>query len=349
MSKRSFYIPESMADDYQQAIIAKKVDRSMVVKGCAGSGKSLLALWKTHSISSMGLGSVLFVVFNRSLQKYITDGLEEMKIFNVDVQRINKCFKWSVDENNQWVMGPWSMGDYDYIIVDEAQDLTEAQIQALRQHARKSLALYGDSAQQLYKTSRSTVSMEDIGYITRYPLEQLVFNHRLPRKIARLAECLNPQGDELVDRCKTEGVNKPYILYYPTIDMQLDAIQSIIENQNLEDVGILFSRKDDISYAKAYLEQQGCSVEVNLDDKTELNFESTNPKLMTYQSSKGLQFETVFLPNCNEEISVNALYVAMTRAYQTLYIMHSGDISPFLAEAPNDLYEESLEKETEYL
>ena len=46
MAKRSFYVKDSELDDYQVKVINKKTDNSYIVKGCAGSGKSILALWK---------------------------------------------------------------------------------------------------------------------------------------------------------------------------------------------------------------------------------------------------------------------------------------------------------------
>ena len=48
MAKRSFYVKDSELDDYQVKVINKKTDNSYIVKGCAGSGKSILALWKAN-------------------------------------------------------------------------------------------------------------------------------------------------------------------------------------------------------------------------------------------------------------------------------------------------------------
>lgn len=50
MAKRSFYVKDSELDDYQVKVINKKTDNSYIVKGCAGSGKSILALWKAKQI-----------------------------------------------------------------------------------------------------------------------------------------------------------------------------------------------------------------------------------------------------------------------------------------------------------
>jgi superfamily I DNA/RNA helicase len=72
---------------------------------------------------------------------------------------------------------------------------------------------------------------------------------------------------------------------------------------------------------------------------------------MTYHSAKGLQFETVFLPDISplpeDERGVSeqkALYVAMTRTYRYLYVMYSGELPEPLSLVPRSLY---LTTETE--
>lgn len=78
----------------------------------------------------------------------------------------------------------------------------------------------------------------------------------------------------------------------------------------------------------------GGNYELRYNDKEDfrnchdsLNFASTNPKVMTYHSAKGLQFETVFLPYIEkisgQDSDRKALYVAMTRTYRNLYVMYS--------------------------
>lgn len=70
---------------------------------------------------------------------------------------------------------------------------------------------------------------------------------------------------------------------------------------------------------------------------------------MTYHSSKGLQFENVFLPNCTTSNPEDrpALYVAITRTYGTLYIMYSGSVSPLFDEIEEDCYDTTLQKNEE--
>jgi superfamily I DNA/RNA helicase len=243
-----------------------------------------------------------------------------------------------------------------YLIVDEAQDFSQSDIEEFVNHS-DILILYGDSAQRIYKTrgdnpNNLTISIERIAGLTGYSSEQLVFNHRLPKKVARVAEHISSYGDPLEMRCKDEGSEKPYILAYDSLTQQLDAIAEIIKNREFEDVGILFGSNKEVEDASNYLETIGLKNEAKYGSYMDLNFTSTNPKLLTYHSAKGLQFEAVFIPECRtySDSYRSALYVAMTRTYQSLYIMHSGNLSPFFNDVPKDAYESSLSaKATEVL
>ncbi len=334
MAKRSFYVKDSELDDYQVKVINKKTDNSFIVKGCAGSGKSILALWKAKQIQDEHRGTYIYIVFTKALMQYMADGIRE-----VGISQGNVDYHW------HWLHRA-SSPSADYIIVDEAQDFSEEEIELFRSKAKKALLLYGDSAQQLYTfiKDKGAVSMEDIQYFTKFPVEQLVFNHRLPKKIARLAQYLNSERDELEERCTEEGTERPKILAYNSLEAQYDAIISLVRNKNMEDVGILFRHNDEVQRAYEYFNQKGLNVEAKFNQHMDLDFTSDNPKLMTYHSSKGLQFEHVFLPDCNVEgrEERNPLYVAITRSYRGLYIMHSGNLSTLLENVPHTLYDTSL-------
>jgi len=99
------------------------------------------------------------------------------------------------------------------------------------------------------------------------------------------------------------------------------------------------------------LKKKGLNVEAKFNRTIDLNFNSDNPKLMTYHSSKGLQFEAVFLPDCicSGNDDRNPLYVALTRTYQSLYVMHSRNLSSFFDAVPRNLYDTSLTANTDLL
>lgn len=333
MAKRSFYIRESELDDYQTKVVQRRTDRSFIVKGCAGSGKSILALWKVKQIQEENKGTYYFIVFTKTLKKYMEDGIREIGLNNSKVVYHKEWEKYG---------SPAA----DYLVVDEAQDFSKEDIQTLMAKSNKALIMYGDSAQQLYafRKENPPISIEETAVLTKYPTEQLMFNHRLPKKIARFAEYVESSGDELEERCKIEGTEKPKVLKYRNLEEQLDQIIEIVKNRGYDDVGILFPKNDHVEYAYNYFNRKNFGTEAKYRESMNLNFDNSLPKLTTYHSSKGLQFEAVFLPDCEENLvfNQNALYVALTRTYQDLFILHSGNLTDYIDKIPQDLYDTSL-------
>lgn len=132
MAKRSFYVKDSELDDYQVKVINKKTDNSYIVKGCAGSGKSILALWKAKQIQDEHKGTYLYIVFTKALMQYMADGISQ-----VGIPQRNVDYHW------HW-QNRAGCPSADYIIVDEAQDFSKEDIELFRSKAKKALLLYGD-------------------------------------------------------------------------------------------------------------------------------------------------------------------------------------------------------------
>lgn len=339
MAREAWYINESELDDYQVPIIQKKMENSFVVKGCAGSGKTVLALWKAREIARTGLGSYYVIVYTKALRQFINDGIEETGLAH---NKVVHHYRW---KNN--LKKPKA----DFVIIDEAQDFTREELTDLQHSAQKAFILFGDSAQQLYQgLKKDLMTMEQIAHHTGLSMEQLVLNHRLPKKIARVAEPINTTRDPLESRCKKEGANKPFLVKAYSWEKQLDFIIDTIEERGYTDAAILFQDNHLVKRADQYFANKGARVEAKYDiswpgdTKFNLNFHSENPKLMTYHSSKGLQFEAVFLPGCDMDSlpgnSVNPLYVAMTRTYQDLFILYGDNLTPLLSRVPKNLFEQ---------
>jgi superfamily I DNA/RNA helicase len=333
MPRRDFFIKESELDDYQVKVLQKRVDKPNIIKGCAGSGKSILALHRVKQIQEENIGSFYFILYTRALKQYMQDGID-----SIGLRSDNVTYHWN------W-KNKLNAPNADYIIIDEAQDFSEQDIKLFKSKANKALMLFGDSAQQIYKFKNpEPISMEQIAVLTGIPSMDLMFNHRLPKKIARLAEKITDSDDELEFRCKNEGVEMPKILQFNSLNEQLDKIIEIVGNRQFDDVGILFRKNADVQFAKSYFDRKGFKVESKINRDMDIDFESSNPKLTTYHSSKGLQFEAIFIPNCtvSDEDDRSPLYVAITRTYQSLFIMHSGNLSSFFNQVPTGLYETSL-------
>lgn len=341
MALQSFALSKTELDAYQVLVLDKKIDRPMIVTGCAGSGKSVLAIHKAKELRDQGY-SFLFIVFTQALGSYMKAGINQLGLDINSFSTYGKCFRKNSED--EWV---WGKGDYDFIIVDEAQDFSLEALKVLDQHCRH-LYVFGDSAQSLYKEflfdHNKTLKMEDVERFLNQRMDDLILNHRLPESIAKVAQWLNTEDDRLVGRCVKKGGKKPKIIEYPNFEEQCKAVKDIIENMNFEDVGILCYHREIVKSVGEYFSQHKRNIDVYLDNKANIKFDSGNPKVMTFKSSKGLQFQTVFMLCCDTSIDdfPSDAYVAMTRSYQDLYIFYSGTRSNLFQPIPEDLYDTSL-------
>lgn len=348
MAKRNFMIKDSLLDPYERKILNKRTDESYVVTGCAGSGKSLIALMKAKDLQDKEK-SYLIIMYNRALSQYMHDAVKELELKEDNITTYGKCFSWKKNENGEWELGSWKRGYYDYILVDEAQDFSGAALDEIKKHCAKIL-IFGDSAQSLYSSfsfdNNPTISIKNIASRFSLNTEQLIINHRMPKTIARVAQSLNEDDDVLEERCANDGIAKPIIMQHIDMDAQLDSVAKIIKNKNLENVGIFAFFKNEVETIGAYLSNKGLSPEIyHSDENMQLDFSTSNPKVMTYKSSKGLQFETVFIVGCDQRVGVDkskSLYVAMTRSYQDLFIFYSGEMTSLFDTVSTDLYDTQL-------
>jgi DNA helicase IV len=338
MSSEKWFINESELDDYQYAIKELDSKRSYVIQGCAGSGKTILALWRAKELQESSKGSFFVLVFTKALRQFIDDGIREI---GIDTTKVLYQWDWENRKNKP---------SAEYFIIDEAQDFTLTEVNYIRGKANTSVMLFGDTAQQLYQDKRVTIdgnprkektsSMPGIAASLNVQIRDLTFNYRLPKRIARFAEYINSQSDKLEPRCKKEGAYYPLIKKCKNLEEELNWIIQKIKENNLKDVGILLPHNANAKNVYSYLNNLGLNPEVKFDFEgtsvMSLSFNTNNPKILTYHSAKGLQFQSVFLPSCEttDDFYQNPLYVALTRTYERLYISYSNELSPFLSKIP---------------
>ena len=329
-----FFIDYSSLDDFQRQLIDRKSERSMVVVGSAGSGKSLIALHKAKQIAAMGQDYAI-VVYTKTLRQYFDDGLKALGLKNV--------YNW-----HDWCR---NRRHVKYLIVDECQDFSSGEIDSLIRSGDICF-FFGDSAQSIMAFRDEGVqNVETTAYKMKITPDQLYYNYRLTKPVAELAEQVGQVDDDLVIKCKRKGV-KPRLIEASSFDGQLDKIANIIRNGSLTNVGILlpFNTKDkghmSVEYVKNYLLNRGitCEFKYNANQTTEmdLDFHTSNPKIMTWWCAKGLQFKDVFIPGCENPFHSDKrapMYVAMTRCSERLYLGYSGRLNSFFPDSSSPLYE----------
>src|SRR5690554_6948671 len=175
MPKKDFYIKESELDQYQMQLLLRTLDESMVVSGCAGSGKSIIALHKAKQIQKEKGNDYQIIVFTKSLCRYMNSGKEALGLKNdFDYhwrwKNIKKCPKSK------------------YVIVDEIQDFTKEEIKEFKDAAGKHFYFFGDTAQSIFDGLKDTQDILNIASEAELIPFQLYFNYRLPKTIARITE-----------------------------------------------------------------------------------------------------------------------------------------------------------------
>lgn len=345
--EEDFYIDYNKLDSIQRAYIDRKVNKSMVIAGDAGSGKSLIALHKAKIVSA--LGSYAIIVYTKSLKKYFEDGLKSLGLKNVYYYNEWKkdYDKWRNNYNKRPVVK--------YLIVDECQDFSSDEICELRKFGEICF-FFGDTNQSIMSFRKALQSVEDTARAIGVGIDSLYRNYRLTVENALLAEEIG-EVEDVVDKCFRHG-EKPRIFEADSIDGQLDKIASIIKNRRLTNVGILMrhntmesaqnhsgNSKLSVEYAKNYFEKKGLTVEfkynANMDTAMDLDFHSSNPKILTWWCAKGLQFNDVFIPACNfdyDDAVRSAMYVAVTRTSERLYLCYSDSLMEWFPEESSDLY-----------
>ena len=75
-------IKESELDEDQIKVLMATLDKSCIVAGCAGSGKSILALIKAQRIQKERGNNYKVIVFTKALCHYMNTGRKELGLCN---------------------------------------------------------------------------------------------------------------------------------------------------------------------------------------------------------------------------------------------------------------------------
>lgn len=351
----AWLVPENKLDAQQRLFLDSEAifKQNVWIKGFAGSGKSILILYSVKKILARNPeAKLLLVVFTHALINMFKAAFEEMGL-NVQVETYYAFMK--------------SPSHYDYILCDEVQDLTERVIVALELHADR-VIVAGDANQSIYlRDPRWGEPTIDKNFLSDrdYQEQELTIIHRLPKSLIEVVNHFMPdmhifsakldmtKPDAQVRVCKAERVEDE-IRYL--LDRAQKAIQggyTVAVLLPTQDLMVLFVNwvlycmgrqqwdppqrnrwgKYDFFQLNWCLSNAGIPLQciVNGDG----TFSSSRPQInvMTYHSSKGLDFDNVFIPfasegvpifSSDEELSRRLFMVAMTRTRSNLCITYTG-------------------------
>ena len=253
-------------------------------------------------------------------------------------------------------------GEMDYLIIDEVQDFSISTLQSnYVDKVKKTYAFFGDSAQMIYRNQGA--SMDEIRSAMKADPYFLSYNYRLPKSIAKVAQDIPEQSADLMTHNMKDRGNSDYP-YYPKpvvtkckdSEVELEAIVNRIKDEDLDDVAILVPTETEVIKVYEYLQSKGIDSQVHFRRRTGQYagmtqvFRTVNtldlanndlPCILTYHAAKGTEFDNVFVPfaNAGNIPDRKAFYVACTRSSHSLYISHSGALTPYMSKVKPEYIE----------
>ena len=236
----------------------------------------------------------------------------------------------------------------DYLVVDEAQDFNVADYKSrFIPKVNKSISLLGDSNQKMISSGSPIQLLRQ--FFPDFKSFDLKYNYRLPKSIAKVAQSIAQNKDDLItDNRKNGGESdfpifpKPIVKKCLSREDEIKWIANKIQNDGLDDVAILVQGDTDVMEVVNLLDQFGIS-EVQTHYRTgkmvpfhtinTLDFSNNDlPCILDYYAAKGSEFDNVFVPFANEGRvgKRNDFFVACTRASHSLCITYSGVKTSFL-------------------
>ena len=304
----------------------------VVIRGCAGSGKTTLAIHKARMLSEQGK-SILFVCFNQPLSWYLKRECQDYE--NIVVGHFHGlCLKWLEEINkriepensDEWWSEtlPNTVADeidailhrFDAVIVDEGQDFKDSYWLVLKmllyEPEKGILYAFVDSNQNIYH-----ISSELSAISSPFNLDQNLRNTDQVFEIVKRA-CDLPKD------IKSSGVSGPKVefLEYSDNSHMILLIEKIIgklisDHLTSKDIVILGTKsqkRTSLKYGKkigpfTLAEQHGTARDL---------------VTMTVQRYKGLESPVIILCELDDELKHNVkeiLYVGMTRSTGMLIVL----------------------------
>ena len=255
---------------------------------------------------------------------------------------------------------PGFVRPFSHVVIDEAQDFSFSRISLIRQlvsEETNSITIVADSAQQIYQ---SGFSWSDLGLKVVGRSVEFKRNYRNTRQIAEAAYSLmrrekdNTDFTEMIPSSR-EGV-KPIVLKGSTSWCLAEVIRRIKGVGSYDKTVVAVYSRKRVAEVEQFFENAGVPVRTSARKIKVCNFGKACVTASTYHSLKGLQFDHVYLLDMNDQVfSTKGLdpdeiskmrkliYVAMTRACETLTIVPGMSPTPLLAEIDSALMTEVLE------
>lgn len=305
----------------------------IALSGGPGTGKSVVSLWRHISnYMSNPTKRSLLLTYTTTLKEYLKACCRSQNVTAASMVETSLKSMYKIRNTR-----------FAEIIIDEAQDLEEDYYDGIL-----SKVSYGADDSQILYPNHSCTQFQLRGIFPKNVEHVLSKNFRSTQRIMNFAKAAFPNAvipREIIDGLASNVGEPPVFMvsdgsrYDRTNEKQNDAIIEIIESFRSEthNIAILVPWKSDVQVFENVLEGNVDDFSLYYEDKERFPGGCAtikNVHITTFKSAKGLEFDTVIIPNFHKfdeilgqfNIEWNDYYVACTRARSNLYMISNYDM-----------------------
>ena len=364
--KISRFLPEliKVMDTHQEKIARNLGEGHRIIHGVAGSGKTLLLAYRCLHLDRLGLRKpILVLCYNRSLAAKLTEMLREkgagdkvhVRHFHGWCKDMCNLYQLDLDQSDRPVFekqvdaviagaesGRVPQAQYSAVLIDEGHDFEPEWFKLLVQMIdpeTNSLLLLYDDAQSIYgERKRRSVSWASLGIKAsgrstilkvnyRNTIEALDFSYQFLS--AYLDESASNDEIPLIhpDAGGRNGC-RPTVKRFENANDEIDYLVNWLKNRAAngiphDQMAVLCRYNSQVDQLHKALGTKGIPVSSQLGN-------SGKVRLLTIHSSKGLEFNTIAIPDLGcmprpkvpTDEEAKLLYVALTRSTDGLLVTY---------------------------
>jgi superfamily I DNA/RNA helicase len=360
----TWWVNAKQLDEDQNAAYALPKNKSHLIVGPPGSGKTNILLLRAEYLARTTQPNIRVVVFTRTLQEFIRQGTGRRKLPAENVVTHIKFFRdllWEHDVRDalptefdkmrdelvvrlkKLILKEHLEDSFQALLLDEVQDYKPEELRIFRSLA-KHLFVAGDFRQRVYKTKSSLEGVQKLVDNT----QTLQFHYRNGKKICALADALmdgRPNYTPMLPTSKYDEDDKPADVFrYECAHLEeqcnkaVDKIATQLKAYPDEMLGIICPRKSALETIWGILQSSPLKDLILYQRSGEYDaFDPGKPIcLCSVPAAKGLEFRTVHILGADllkkEPLPREKAYMAVTRAKTDLSIYSVGPlIGPFEA------------------
>lgn len=229
-----------------------------------------------------------------------------------------------------------------YVMVDEVQDYTEAQLMVLRRYfPNAKFMLLGDEFQAIRKGTATFAKIKELfGKDGREVVDMpLMTSYRSSPEITEVFTSLLPEEEQVRTSSVQRAGQKPVIHQFHSTAEFAEKLEEDVKTARDKDetTAIIAMNRKSINRVIGALEERGFIEE---DIPRVIRANQALPKkgifIIELEHAKGLEFDHVIIPDADADhyasdlLSRHRLYTAVSRATQYLTIYADGKVSPLL-------------------